>query len=119
MRRHTMPERERRTGRWRSDNVTSRRFPSHKAGRSRLEAISGPVLSSDTRKSGGHSKTQTCRDREMTDVRTIAIVGGGLGGLTAAIALRQRGFDVTVYEQAGELGEIGAGIQLSPNATRV
>jgi salicylate hydroxylase len=47
------------------------------------------------------------------------VVGAGLGGLTAAIALRQRGFDVTVYEQAQALGEIGAGIQLSPNATRV
>jgi 2-polyprenyl-6-methoxyphenol hydroxylase-like FAD-dependent oxidoreductase len=55
----------------------------------------------------------------MTEVRTIAIVGGGLGGLTAAIALRRRGFDVTIYEQAERLGEIGAGIQLSPNAMRV
>jgi len=55
----------------------------------------------------------------MDEVRTIAIVGGGLGGLTAAIALRQRGFEVTVYEQAPALGEIGAGIQLSPNAMRV
>ena len=63
--------------------------------------------------------TQRCRDGTMTEVRTIAIVGGGLGGLTAAIALRQRGFDVTVYEQADQLGEIGAGIQLSPNAMRV
>jgi salicylate hydroxylase len=55
----------------------------------------------------------------MAEVRTIAVVGAGLGGLTAAIALRQRGFDVTVYEQADRLGEIGAGIQLSPNAMRV
>ena len=47
------------------------------------------------------------------------MVGAGLGGLTAAIALRQRGFEVTVYEQADRLGEIGAGIQLSPNAMRV
>ena len=39
--------------------------------------------------------------------------------MNAAIALRQRGFDVTVYEQADALGEIGAGIQLSPNASRV
>src|SRR5215213_9416181 len=61
-----------------------------------------------------------CRERwVMAQIRTIAIVGGGLGGLTAAIALRQRGFDVTVYEQADQLGEIGAGIQLSPNAMRV
>jgi salicylate hydroxylase len=55
----------------------------------------------------------------MREARTIAVVGGGLGGLTAAIALRQRGFDVMVYEQAAQLGEIGAGIQLSPNAMRV
>ena len=55
----------------------------------------------------------------MTEDQTIAVVGAGLGGLTAAIALRQRGFDVTVYEQADRLGEIGAGIQLSPNASRV
>jgi salicylate hydroxylase len=49
----------------------------------------------------------------------VAIVGAGLGGLTAAIALRQRGFAVDVYEQAGQLGEVGAGIQLGPNAMRV
>ena len=55
----------------------------------------------------------------MSRVQSIAIVGAGLGGLCAAIALRQRGFDVTVYEQADALGEIGAGIQLSPNASRV
>jgi salicylate hydroxylase len=55
----------------------------------------------------------------MHEVQKVAIVGAGLGGLCAAIALRQRGFDVTVYEQADKLGEIGAGIQLSPNASRV
>jgi len=55
----------------------------------------------------------------MSKVQKVAVVGAGLGGLNAAIALIQRGFDVTVYEQAPELGEIGAGIQLSPNASRV
>ena len=55
----------------------------------------------------------------MTRVQKVAVVGAGLGGLSAAIALRRRGFDVTVYEQAGALGEIGAGIQISPNASRV
>jgi len=49
----------------------------------------------------------------------IAVIGAGLGGLTAAIALQRRGFDVTVYERSHELGEIGAGIQISPNASRV
>src|ERR1051325_5096950 len=56
---------------------------------------------------------------EMSKVQNVAVVGAGLGGLCAAIALRQSGFDVTVYEQAPELGEIGAGIQISPNASRV
>ncbi|MFL9898683.1 FAD-dependent monooxygenase [Paraburkholderia fungorum] len=49
----------------------------------------------------------------------IVIVGAGLGGLTAALALYKHGFDVTVLEQAAMLGEIGAGVQLSSNATRV
>ena len=54
----------------------------------------------------------------MSKVQKVAVVGAGIGGLNAAIALIQRGFDVTVYEQADALGEIGAGIQLSPNAAR-
>ena len=49
----------------------------------------------------------------------VTIVGGGLGGLTAALSLRQRGLRVTVLEQAPELGEVGAGIQTAPNASRV
>lgn len=49
----------------------------------------------------------------------IGLVGAGLGGMTAAIALQQRGIDVTVYEQARELGEIGAGITVGPNANKV
>lgn len=49
----------------------------------------------------------------------IAIVGAGIGGLTAALALLKRGFDVTVHEQADELREVGAGLQISANGTRV
>jgi salicylate hydroxylase len=49
----------------------------------------------------------------------IAIVGGGIGGLTAALALIRRGIDVDVYEQAPELRELGAGVQISANGTRV
>ena len=51
--------------------------------------------------------------------RTAAVVGGGIGGLTAAMALLRAGFDVRVYEQATSIAEVGAGIQLAPNATRV
>ncbi|MFL4471790.1 FAD-dependent monooxygenase [Tateyamaria armeniaca] len=47
------------------------------------------------------------------------IAGGGIGGLASAIALRLRGWDVTVFEQAPALSEIGAGLQISPNGWRV
>jgi salicylate hydroxylase len=53
-----------------------------------------------------------------TDI-SIAIVGGGLGGLTAALSLLHAGFDVQVYERATVLREVGAGIQVSPNASRI
>jgi salicylate hydroxylase len=49
----------------------------------------------------------------------IVVSGAGIGGLCAALALIQRGFDVVVCEQAPELREVGAGVQLSPNGTRV
>jgi salicylate hydroxylase len=49
----------------------------------------------------------------------ILIAGAGIGGLTAAAALLKLGYEVTVLEQAQALKEIGAGVQLSPNATRV
>jgi salicylate hydroxylase len=49
----------------------------------------------------------------------VAIVGGGIGGLAAALALARRGIDVDVYEQAPELRELGAGVQISANGTRV
>lgn len=49
----------------------------------------------------------------------ILIAGGGIGGLTAALALLKRGYDVDVYEQAQELKEVGAGVQISPNGNRV
>jgi salicylate hydroxylase len=47
-----------------------------------------------------------------------AIVGGGIGGLSAANALVRRGIDVTVFEQAAALGEVGAGVFIYPNALR-
>jgi len=47
----------------------------------------------------------------------VVLIGAGIGGLTAALALQTRGFAVEVYEQAPQLGEVGAGLTLSPNAT--
>jgi len=50
---------------------------------------------------------------------SIAIVGGGIGGLTVAALLLRAGFDVQVYEQAKVLREVGAGINIGPNASRI
>lgn len=49
----------------------------------------------------------------------VTVVGGGIGGLAAALALRQRGAEVCVLEQAEAIREVGAGIQVSPNGLRV
>src|ERR1700675_4185732 len=48
----------------------------------------------------------------------IAIIGGGIGGLAAALALERRGAEVVVHEQSGALSEIGAGLNLTPNAVK-
>src|SRR3982751_163484 len=49
----------------------------------------------------------------------VLIAGGGIGGLTAALSLLKHRLDVDVYEQAAELKEVGAGVQLAANGTRV
>jgi 3-hydroxybenzoate 6-monooxygenase len=49
----------------------------------------------------------------------VIIVGGGIGGLGAAYSLTRQGLAVRVLEQAAEFGEVGAGIQLAPNCTRI
>lgn len=51
--------------------------------------------------------------------KAAMIIGGGLGGLSTAIALQQLGWNVTVYEKAKQLKELGAGIVLSANAIKV
>lgn len=50
--------------------------------------------------------------------RDVAIIGGGIGGLTAALAFARSGAKVTVYEQAAALTEVGAGLQITPNGAR-
>jgi salicylate hydroxylase len=51
--------------------------------------------------------------------RRVAVAGGGTGGLAAALACTRAGWQACVYEQARELREVGAGIQLGPNTTRI
>ena len=53
------------------------------------------------------------------DVPDVLVVGGGIGGLSTAYSLTRRGLRVRVLEQAPEFGEVGAGIQLAPNCTRI
>jgi salicylate hydroxylase len=50
---------------------------------------------------------------------SVGIIGGGVGGIAAGVALHRAGIDVTVYERAAALREVGAGMMLWPNATRV
>ncbi|HMI15058.1 MAG TPA: FAD-dependent oxidoreductase, partial [Bradyrhizobium sp.] len=55
----------------------------------------------------------------MAASRTIVVAGAGIGGLTAALALAGQGFRVVVLEKAERLEEAGAGLQVSPNASRI
>jgi salicylate hydroxylase len=50
---------------------------------------------------------------------SILIAGAGIGGLTTALALARHGFRVNLFDQMERLEEVGAGIQLAPNATRI
>ena len=49
----------------------------------------------------------------------VLIAGAGIGGLTAALTLLNKGFDVAIYERSLQLEEVGAGIQIGPNGTKV
>src|SRR5579871_2711670 len=49
----------------------------------------------------------------------VIIIGAGIGGLAAAIALRQRGIDVEIFERSAKLEEAGAGLQIGPNGVKV
>ena len=48
----------------------------------------------------------------------MIVIGAGIGGLAAALTLTRSGFEVQVFEQASELREVGAGVQISPNAAQ-
>ncbi|MET1410979.1 FAD-dependent monooxygenase [Roseibium sp. HPY-6] len=56
---------------------------------------------------------------DTDDAHPIVIAGGGIGGLTAALALQRQGHEIVILERAREISEVGAGLQLSPNACSV
>src|SRR6185437_10688165 len=58
-------------------------------------------------------------EEPLTTPLRIAVIGGGIGGLAAAVSLLRAGFEVDVYEQAPELNEVGGGINVAPNAVRI
>ena len=55
----------------------------------------------------------------MESSLNIAVIGAGIGGLAAALCLEQKGFKLTIFEKSDLTGELGAGIQLSPNSLKV
>ncbi|RYP78139.1 hypothetical protein DL770_006929 [Monosporascus sp. CRB-9-2] len=75
--------------------------------------MSSPLLTGIPGLDGHNGKGNRGRDRLQ-----VAIIGGGITGLTLALGLEARGVAYTLYERAASLGEIGAGIGLSPNAER-
>src|SRR4030081_2195842 len=104
---------------------STRRPPASSASKCRLCCSPAPMRSSNEA-APVHSAARRCYGHELDAVRgmpprdiSIAVVGGGIGGLTAAISLLQAGFDVQVYEQARWLSEVGAGINIGPNASRL
>jgi 2-polyprenyl-6-methoxyphenol hydroxylase-like FAD-dependent oxidoreductase len=74
-----------------------------------MERAQGPLPKTNIR-----IRTTSCR-RTLS----VGIIGGGIGGVAAGVALHRAGIDVTVYERAPALREVGAGMMLWPNATRV
>jgi salicylate hydroxylase len=68
----------------------------------------------------GFTITEVLKEGDgMKDQLKVIIAGGGIGGLTAALSLIRRGFRVRVFEQAPEIKELGAGLQLAPDGTRI
>ena len=55
----------------------------------------------------------------MKKTLKVGVIGGGIGGVTLAAALEQRGIEVHLFERAAAFGEVGAGIQMTPNAVKV
>src|SRR5919106_934518 len=71
-----------------------------------------------TEANSGRTSVRRGRGAVRTDQVQGIVIGGGIGGLAAGTALRRRGIRVAIYEQAAQLGEVGAGLSLWTNAVR-
>ena len=76
----------------------------------------GPAVARE--RTSGRGPGRSNQPGSARPVTTIAIAGAGIGGLCAAVGLARAGRPVTVFEQAPELGDVGAGISLAPNAVK-
>lgn len=77
-------------------------------------------MSQATPDTAQHQVTEVVGSSRSSDTKAdVIIIGGGIGGLAAATALRQQGLTVKVFERAGAFGEVGAGMQIAPNCTRI
>ena len=79
-----------------------------------ISAANGPPGAASTTRNGIGSEGVGMRQNQPH----VAVIGGGIGGLFAANALVSQGVSVAVYEQAPALGEIGAGVYITPNSVR-
>ena len=66
-----------------------------------------------------HSHTTSVQEFHSGRRADVLIIGGGIGGLAASVNLRRKGFTVKLYERLAEFGEVGAGLQIASNCTRI
>jgi 3-hydroxybenzoate 6-monooxygenase len=64
----------------------------------------------------GQPTVVTTADNSMSSEFKIIVIGGGLGGLTFALACLRYGIEIDLYEQAAKFGTVGAGVEIGPNA---
>src|SRR5882757_11171831 len=83
-----------------------------------MHSRDGVACRSEPTRSSSKTPENRREDASMAGLKVL-IAGGGIGGITAMLALRQRGIDVQLFEQAAAFSQVGAGLQVSSNAARI
>jgi len=83
-----------------------------------MHSRGGVARRSEPTRSSGKTPENRREDASMARLKVL-IAGGGIGGITAMLALRQRGIEVQLFEQAAAFRQVGAGLQVSSNAARI